>query len=86
VHAFSDSRARRVGAASDVGAGFAVADLLACAADPGQANGEFADVLGVPRPTVTKWCNRLPADRLDGLLDEPRPGRPARSLTRTSSG
>jgi transposase len=43
-------------------------------------NGELASSLGVSRPTVTKWRNRFAARRLEGLLDEPRPGRP-RTIT-----
>jgi transposase len=39
-------------------------------------NGEIASSLGVSRPTVTKWRNRFATRRLEGLLDEPRPGRP----------
>jgi transposase len=43
-------------------------------------NGEIAASLGVSRPTVTKWRNRFAERRLQGLLDEPRPGRP-RTIT-----
>src|SRR5450755_4316890 len=43
-------------------------------------NGEIACSLGVSRPTVTKWRNRFAKQRLEGLLDEPRPGRP-RTIT-----
>jgi transposase len=37
---------------------------------------EIAGRLGVHRPMVRKWRARFAADRLDGLTDEPRPGRP----------
>jgi transposase len=41
------------------------------------SNVEVAARVGVTRLTVGKWRARFLTDRLDGLLDEPRPGRPA---------
>ena len=38
--------------------------------------GEVADQLGVSRDMVSKWRRRFLVDRLEGLSDEPRPGRP----------
>lgn len=48
--------------------------ILSCA--DGGTNGEVADRLGVGRQTVSKWRARFLAARLDGLSDDPRPGRP----------
>jgi transposase len=53
---------------------------IVLAAADGLKNTEIAERLGVGRPMVTKWRNRFAADRLDGLVDEPRPGRP-RTIT-----
>ncbi|WP_405106753.1 helix-turn-helix domain-containing protein [Micromonospora sp. NBC_01405] len=39
-------------------------------------NSQIAQQLGIARHPVRKWRYRFAADRLDGLLDEPRPGRP----------
>ena len=43
----------------------------------GAANTVVAERLGVSRPTVGKWRARFLEHRLDGLVDDPRPGRPA---------
>ena len=46
------------------------------AAADGGTNTELAERLGLAITTVRRWRNRFVVDRLDGLLDEPRPGRP----------
>jgi transposase len=48
--------------------------VLACAKGP--SNSEVAEELGISRATVGKWRSRFIERRLDGLLDEPRPGTP----------
>ena len=52
--------------------------VLACA--EGRTNTEVAQHLGVARSMVIKWRSRFVARRLEGLVDEPRPGAP-RKLT-----
>jgi transposase len=42
----------------------------------GLTNTQIAERVGSSRPPVTKWRNRFVERRLDGLSDEPRPGRP----------
>ena len=49
---------------------------IVLAAAEGGSNVAVAEQLGVERGTVRKWRNRFAEHRLDGLLDEPRPGRP----------
>jgi transposase len=52
--------------------------VLACQQD--RAHGQIARQLRTTRQTVGKWRNRFARLRLDGLLDEPRPGAP-RTIT-----
>jgi transposase len=48
--------------------------VLSCQED--RANGEIARQLRITPQTVGKWRTRFARKRLDGLLDEPRPGAP----------
>lgn len=48
------------------------------AADRGLSNQQVAAELGIHQVTVGKWRERFVQKRLDGLLDEPRPGAPRR--------
>jgi transposase len=51
------------------------ARIVLASAD-GQSNTVLAQRLGLSITTVRRWRNRFAELRLDGLLDEPRPGRP----------
>ena len=57
-------------------AGLALRARIVLAAAEGGSNVELADRLELDRGTVRKWRNRFVQYRCDGLLDEPRPGRP----------
>src|SRR4026208_532788 len=50
--------------------------ILACAA--GRSNSEIAEALRLTRQTAGRWRRRCAEKRLDGLVDEPRPGTPRR--------
>ena len=54
----------------------ALRSRIVLAAAEGVSNVEIVARERVSRPTVTKWRNRFAERRLEGLLDEPRPGRP----------
>lgn len=60
--------------------GLAQRSRIVLAAAGGLTNGEIAQRVGMSRPTVTKWRRRFAERRIDGLTDEPRPGRP-RTIT-----
>ena len=56
----------------------ALRSRIVLGAAEGQANREIARRLHVTGQTVGKWRSRFLKRRLDGLLDEPRPGAPRR--------
>ena len=56
--------------------GLAQRSQIVLGAAAGLTNTAVAARLHVTRPTVIKWRHRFLARRLDGLLDEPRPGAP----------
>jgi transposase len=54
----------------------AVRSRIVLSAAEGLGNTQVAQRLGLTRGTVSRWRARFVVDRVDGLLDEPRPGRP----------
>lgn len=58
------------------GAGLAQRSRIVLACAQGKSNSAVATQVGVSVPTVRRWRGRFAERRLDGLLDEPRPGRP----------
>ncbi len=54
----------------------ALRSRIVLAAAGGASNTEIGRRLAIKTDTARKWRNRFAADRLDGLLDEPRPGQP----------
>lgn len=54
----------------------ALRSRIALACGDGLSNKEAADRLQVTECTVARWRGRFFAQRLEGLGDEPRPGRP----------
>ncbi|MGV9871142.1 IS630 family transposase [Rhodococcus koreensis] len=57
-------------------AGLAMRSRIVLAAADGGSNTEIAEQLSLNRSTVRRWRGRFVEQRCDGLLDEPRPGRP----------
>ncbi|PKW15463.1 IS630 family transposase [Saccharopolyspora spinosa] len=56
--------------------------VLACA-QPGVTNKQVAADLRISANTMNKWRRRFVANRLEGLIDESRPGRPPSVLLYT---
>lgn len=72
VELVSRMRRRKIGRADAMRA-----EIVLLAAD-GISNKAIAERLNITRVTVATWRGRFAVRRLDGLLDEPRPGAPRR--------
>ena len=57
-------------------AGLARRARIVLAAAEGKSTTEIAKEVGVSLPTARRWRKRFSERRLDGLVDEPRPGQP----------
>jgi transposase len=57
-------------------AGLAMRARIVLAAADGGSNTELSKRLGLSIGTVRRWRNRFAEQGMDGLVDEPRPGRP----------
>lgn len=66
-----------MGTAAQVFAGVGVRSRIVLGCESGRSNTEVATQCGVSPATVGKWRRRFCELRLDGLSDDPRPGRPA---------
>ncbi|HSE59841.1 MAG TPA: IS630 family transposase [Nitrospiraceae bacterium] len=67
---------QRVVASRSIPQGFATRARMILLSDDGLSNAAIARKLGVTNATVGKWRRRFVTDRLAGLHDELRPGRP----------
>jgi transposase len=62
--------------------GLAMRARIVLAAAGGESNVTIAKRLGISVPTARRWRRRFAERRLDGLLDEPRPGQPRKITDR----
>jgi transposase len=58
--------------------GLGVRANILLALDRGDTPTQISETFGVTRRTVYKWKDRYLSDGLDGLKDQPRPGRPSK--------
>ena len=61
------------------------ARIVLAAADGSEQQSDREGSVACSVATVRKWRNRFAEDRFDGLVDEPRPGRP-RTITDSQGG
>lgn len=66
-----------MGEAAEVVAGLALRCRIVLACGEGLDSKTVAEQVGCSQNTVGKWRARFLEARLDGLTDDPRPGRPA---------
>src|SRR3954463_14726454 len=67
------------------GRALALRSRIVLLAAEGLRNTEIAVRLGIRRNTAATWRLRLAAPRLEGLTDDPRPGRPRNGHRRARS-